>query len=83
MKKAQQVLKYRKTMALLTITGDKDPVGNFGKDAFRIHRHFYKQKFQYITMKVFKGRHELFRDESRDKVFEYLLLWMNEHLNTR
>ena len=83
MKKAQHVLKYRKTLALLTITGDKDPVGNFGKDAFRIYGHFYRQKFQHITMKVFKGRHELFHDESRDKVFDYLLLWMDEHLDTR
>jgi alpha-beta hydrolase superfamily lysophospholipase len=82
-KKAQINLKYRKTLPLLSISGDKDPVGNFGKDVIKIHRHFYRQRFQNITMKVFKGRHELFHDETRDKVFFYLLNWLDENLKTR
>lgn len=82
MKSSQNNLKYRKTMPLLNICGQDDPVGDFGKDAVKIHRHFYKQRFQNNTMKVFRGRHELFHDKQREKVFYYLLDWMNTNLNS-
>ena len=80
MKKSQQNLKYRRTLALLNICGQDDPVGRFGKDLVRIHRHFYKQRFQNNTMKVFRGRHELFHDKEKDKVSNFLLDWMNSNL---
>lgn len=83
MKLAQHNLKYRKTLPLLNICGQDDPVGNFGKDALKIHRHFFRQRFQNITMKVFKGRHEVLHDESREKALYYLLNWMDTSLQSR
>ena len=80
MKQAQHNLKYRKTLPLLNICGQDDPVGNFGKDALKIHRDYYKQKFQNNTVKVFRGRHELLHDKHKEKVFVYLLNWMEENL---
>jgi alpha-beta hydrolase superfamily lysophospholipase len=80
MKKSQQNLKYRKTLPLLNICGQDDSVGRFGKDIVRIHRHFYKQRFQNNTMKVFRGRHELLHDKEKEKVFRFLLDWMNNNL---
>ncbi len=80
MKQAQQKLKYRKTLPLLNICGKDDPVGNFGKDIFRIHSSFYKQRFQNITTKVFPGRHELIHEEQKEKVFVFILNWLEENL---
>ena len=80
MKRAQHNLKYRKTLPLLNICGQDDPVGNFGKDALKIHHNYYKQKFQNNTVKVFRGRHELLHDKHKEKVFVYLLNWMEENL---
>lgn len=80
MKRAQQKLKYRKTLPLLNICGKDDPVGNFGKDIFRIHADFYRQRFQNITTKVFPGRHELIHDEQKERVFAFILNWLEENL---
>ena len=83
MKKAHHNLKYRKTLPLLIMGGQDDPVGNFGKDALKIHGEFYKQRFQNLKIKIFKGRHEMFHETEKEKVFLFLLDWMNEHLHTR
>ncbi|MEE4177015.1 MAG: alpha/beta fold hydrolase [Bacteroides sp.] len=83
MKKAHHNLKYRKTLPLLIMGGQDDPVGNFGKDAMKIHREFYLQRFQNLKVKVFHGRHEMFHETEKEKVFLYLLDWLNEHLHTR
>lgn len=83
MKKAHHNLKYRKTLPLLIMGGQDDPVGNFGKDAIKIHAEFYKQRFQNLKVKIFHGRHEMFHEKEKEKVFLYLLDWLNEHLHTR
>jgi len=83
MKKAHHNLKYRKTMPLLIFGGQDDPVGNFGKDAMKIHREFFKQRFQNLKVKVFHGRHEMLHETEKEKVFFFLLNWMEEHLHTR
>lgn len=80
MKRAQHNLKFRKTLPLLNICGQDDPVGNFGKDAMKIHRHYYRQRFQNNTVKVFRGRHELLHEENREQVHYYLLNWFEENL---
>jgi len=83
MKQAHHNLKYRKTLPLLIMGGQDDPVGNFGKDAMKIHREFYKQHFQNLKVKIFHGRHEMLHETDKEKVFAYLLKWMEDHLQTR
>jgi alpha-beta hydrolase superfamily lysophospholipase len=84
MKKSQHNLKYRKTLPMLILSGQDDPVGNFGKDAVKIHGEFYRQRFQNLTLKVVPhGRHELLREAGKERTYLYLLDWMNEHLVTR
>lgn len=78
MKKSQQNLKYRKTLPVLVIGGQQDPVGKFGKVPIKVHQDFYKQKFQKLTVKVFKGRHELIHEVEKSQVFDYFINWMNE-----
>ncbi len=80
MKKAQHNLKYRKTLPLLILSGQDDPVGNFGKDALQIHREFYKQRYQNLSIKVFHGRHELLHEENKQAVMDYLLRWLESNM---
>jgi alpha-beta hydrolase superfamily lysophospholipase len=80
MKRSQHNLKYRKTLPVLILSGQDDPVGHFGKDALRIHQHFYKQRFRNLTLKVVPGgRHELLHEKDKQKIFEYLLNWLDNH----
>lgn len=82
MRKAQHNLKYRKTLPVLILSGQSDPVGHFGKDALKIHRDFFRQNFQNLTLKVMHGRHELLREADKEKTYRFLLDWMTEHLST-
>lgn len=83
MQTAQHNLKYRKTLPLLILSGQNDPVGSFGKDALKIHETFYKQKFQNLTLKVMHGRHELLHEDEKEKTYLFLLNWMNENLRVK
>ncbi len=83
MKRAEATLKYRKNLPLLILSGQQDAVGNFGKDALNIHKRFFKQKFQNLTLKVFHGRHELLHESNKEEVYYFLLNWLEEHLATR
>lgn len=79
-KRAQHNLKYRKTLPILNFCGQDDPVGNFGRDALKIHHYYFRQRFQNHTFKVFRGRHELLHEENKEAVFFYLLDWLNNNL---
>lgn len=81
--KTSKNLKYRKTLPILIFGGQDDPVGNFGKDAVKIHSKFLKQRFQNLKVKNFQGRHEMFHETEKEMVFYFLLNWMDEHLLTR
>jgi alpha-beta hydrolase superfamily lysophospholipase len=83
MRKAQQNLKYRKTLPVLILAGQQDPVGHFGKDAIRIHQDFYQQKFQNLTIKVFPGRHELLHDSASEQLQHFFLNWIEECLTKK
>lgn len=76
--RAEKLLTYRKSLPVLIMSGEEDPVGKFGKDALRLHKEFYKQNFQKLFLKIFPGRHELLHEKNKDLVYNYLLDWLNE-----
>ncbi len=73
--RAEQLLTYRKTLPVLILSGQEDPVGNFGKDAVKLHKIYYVQNFQNLSMKIFPGRHELLHEINKDAIYKYLLDW--------
>ena len=82
-RKAESLLTYRKTLPILILSGQEDPVGHFGKDAVIIHKEFYKQHFQNLSLKIFPGRHELLHEKNKEEIFHYLLQWLDQSLNVR
>ncbi len=77
-RKAEKLLTYRKSLPLLILSGQDDPVGNFGKDAIKLHKEFYKQKFQNLYLKLFPGRHELLHEKNKEAIYLYLIEWLNK-----
>lgn len=73
---AEQLLTYRKTLPVLILSGHEDPVGNFGKDAVKIHKKYYEQNFQNLSLKIFPGRHELLHEKNKDAIYKFLLDWL-------
>ncbi len=78
MQKNGRHLTFRKSLPILIFSGDQDPVGNFGKDAIKIHANYYVQGFHKLAIKVFGGRHEMLREENKQEVFDYVLKWLQE-----
>jgi len=69
---------FPKNLPALVISGDCDPVGNFGKGV----RYVYDNLKKYgadVDLKLYEGaRHELFNETNRDEVFADLIAWIEE-----
>lgn len=73
--------KYPKRLPTLVISGDMDPVGNYGKGPEYVYRHLLMEGADEVSLKMYEGaRHELFNETNRDEVFDYLLGWLGEIL---
>lgn len=64
---------YPKTMPTLLISGDCDPVGNFGKGVTEVYRRLLLAGCDSVTLKLYEGaRHELFNETNREEFAEDL-----------
>ncbi|MBQ7387405.1 MAG: lysophospholipase [Clostridia bacterium] len=72
---------YPKTLPTLVISGDDDPVGNYGKGVREVHAGLAKAGVARLTLKLYEGaRHELFNEFNSDEVFDYLAGWIEENI---
>ena len=70
---------YPKDMKTLVISGDMDPVGNFGKGVREVYTRLEKAGCMDITLKLYEGaRHELFNELNREEVFSDLYAFLRE-----
>ncbi len=61
---------YPKNLPTLLVSGDMDPVGNFGKGVERVYTELLKRGHTAISLKIYKGaRHELFNEINREELF--------------
>lgn len=78
--KQSNVNKMRKDMPLLVVSGKDDPVGNLGKGTTKAYESFVKAEINDVKLKLYEGdRHEILNELDRDKVYEDLYCWMEEH----
>ena len=64
---------YPKRMPTLIMSGDKDPVGNFGKGTSEVYRRLLLAGCGNVTLKHYEGaRHELFNETNREEFAEDL-----------
>lgn len=65
---------YPKAMPTLVISGDADPVGNFGKGPNYVYKQLLIAGCNRVELKMYKdARHELFNETNSDEVFCDLL----------
>ncbi len=82
-KRAEHLLTYRKSLPVLIMSGQEDPVGRFGKDTVKLHKKYFDQNFQNLSLKIFPGRHELLHEKNKETVYAYLLEWFEESLGVK
>ncbi len=69
---------YPKDLPTLVISGDMDPVGNYGKGVIEVHAKLRNSGLTDLSLKMYEGaRHELFKETNRYEVFDDMLAWIS------
>ena len=70
---------YPKNMPTLIISGDMDPVGNYGKGPVYVYDRLVREGCSAVELKMYEGaRHEPFNETNSDEVFCDLLAWIEK-----
>lgn len=69
--------KIPKDLPIFIISGDQDPVGDFGKGLAKLKERYKKQGVHDLELKLYEGaRHELLNELNRDEVMQDILMWL-------
>ena len=67
-----------KELPLLLLSGQEDPLGNYGKGIYRLEDTFVSMGFKDVRSIVYPDkRHELCHEYDRDVVYEDIIDWLN------
>ena len=70
---------YPTDLPTLVMSGDEDPVGQYGKGPMYVYKHLLMSGSKNVALKIYSGaRHELFLETNRQEVFADILAWLNE-----
>lgn len=68
---------YPKELPTLIMSGEEDPVGNYGKGPRYVYKQLMVSGVIDVKLKMYEGaRHELFNETNRDEVFADILAWL-------
>lgn len=71
----------RKSLPMLLISGESDPVGNYGSGVWRTASIYEKLGIENITTMLFDGaRHEVLNEINKDEVYQVILRWIHQYL---
>lgn len=69
------------SLPLLLVSGDRDPVGSFGKGVRRVEGMLRKVDRQDLTCRLYEGcRHEILNELNRQEIYEDLRDWMEARM---
>lgn len=67
----------RKDLPILFVSGDEDPVGDYGRGVWKAAQHYQKAGLENVATMLFEhGRHELLHETNKAEVFTALRSWM-------
>jgi len=76
-----RVRKLPSDLSLLVISGDKDPVGGYGKGVRKVYELYRESNISDITLYLVpEARHELLQETNRLSTKEYLYSWMSQRI---
>lgn len=69
-----------KTLPLLFVSGEDDPVGGWGKGVRKVCEKYRNAGIHDVTMQLYAGdRHEILNETDREQVYEDILIWLEKH----
>ena len=71
----------QKDMPIYIYSGDRDPVGAYGKGVIAVHKILQEAGIQDLNMKLYPdGRHEMHNETNKDEVLSDLVSWLDGHI---
>ncbi|NLA25148.1 MAG: alpha/beta hydrolase, partial [Bacteroidales bacterium] len=68
-----------KDLPIFIVSGDDDPVGNYGKGVKKVFGLYEKAGLKNLEMKLYEGaRHEILNETNREEVYADILNWLNQ-----
>lgn len=68
----------KENLPLLILSGDSDPVGDYGRGVRRTQSYYEQHGFKTQLKLYPRGRHEMLNEINRLEVFQDILEWLNE-----
>lgn len=82
--KMKNIRKMRKNLPVLFVSGDKDPVGDFGKGVRKAYRRFKEAGMGDVSLKLYPElRHMVLSEDCREEVYRYLYRWIKKKVIIR
>lgn len=70
-----------KDLPLLIISGDMDPVGDYGKGVKKVYKLYSNAGIVDVTLKLIPdARHELLNETNRREVYDIISKWLEAHM---
>lgn len=71
--------KMNKSVPVYFMSGDEDPVGDYGKGVEKAYQAFCKAGMRDVMIRLYpRGRHEMLNERNREDVYRDILNWLNE-----
>jgi len=68
-----------KSLPIFMISGDNDPVSNYGKGVTKLYENYKRIGLQNVDIKLYEGaRHEILNEINRVEVFEDIILFIKD-----
>lgn len=73
------ILKVDKNKPVLFLSGDKDAVGGFGKNIFKLYSLFKDSGIENVSIKMYENlRHDILHEKNKEMIFEDIYNWIVE-----
>ena len=73
--------KMNKKIPILLLSGDKDPVGDFGKGTIKTFDVFRKAGIENVDIRLYRDlRHDILHEECRRKIYNDIYRWLRKYI---
>ncbi|MBR3771175.1 MAG: alpha/beta fold hydrolase [Clostridium sp.] len=80
--KKENIDKIPKDLPVYLISGEDDPVGNYGRGVKKVYEIYKHKNIQDIELKLYKGdRHELVNETDYEVVYQDILSWIEKRIH--
>ena len=77
----KNIAQMNKEKPVYFMSGDGDPVGDYGKGVERAYKAFCDAGLHDVFMRLYPGgRHEMLNETNKEQVYQNILSWLNEKI---